>query len=141
MRKRRRYLQSKRPNADERAVPQANLPLLKLSGAAIFRAVGHGREVESRHPMVCVVKATTTPPNKPHPNPHLQQVTESLLKSIVLAKRETARPQKPELNNAAAHKRPSENAKKEAAPQVHFFPPHKGSLSSHYPLDRNYFSS
>jgi len=53
------------------------------------------------------IKATTTPPSNPHPNPPPQPGTEAHVKPIVTATRETARPQKAETKYTAAPKRAS----------------------------------
>jgi len=64
------------------------------------------------------VKATTTPPTKPHPKLPPQSVTEAPEKPVVTATRETGRPQNPELKCTAAPKRPSGKSKKKAATSV-----------------------
>jgi len=108
-------LQSKRPNAAERASPKANLSLLKLSGPVPLREDGPERGVESRRPRGGggVVNATTTLPNPPS-----QPVTEAPEKCIVTATRETARPQKPKPKTTAAPKRAAGKSKKKAAASV-----------------------
>ena len=55
--------------------------------------------MESRRPRGRVVKATTTPPTNPHPNPPPQSVTEAPEKPIVTATRENARPKKKRSSN------------------------------------------
>ena len=65
-----------------------------------------------------VVKATSTPPTNPHPNPPPQQVTEAPEQPKVTATGETSRPQKPEPKSTAAPKQTAEKSKKKAAVSV-----------------------
>ena len=63
-----------------------------------------------------VVKASTIPPSKPHPNPPPQKVTKAPSKATVTATRVTARPKKPEPKPPAAPQRaPGKSQKKAAA--------------------------
>ena len=106
-----RALAQQAPERSRKSSLQANLPLLKLSGPApTCQADGHGQGVESRRSRGRVVKATTTPLTKPHPNPPPQSVTEVPEKPTVTYTRETAGPLKPELKPTAAPKRISGKA-------------------------------
>jgi len=116
----RRLLQSKCPNAVERALTQANRPLLKLrwsvpqpsrwtwARGGITSAGGGGR----------VVKFTTTPSTNSHPNPPPQSVTEAHEKPIVTATRETAKHKKPQFKTTSPSKRTSGMSNKKAEASV-----------------------
>ena len=117
-RKRRRLLQSMRQNAAERASPQANLPLLKLSGPVPLPSRWTWARGGITSSNGGVVMATTTPPTNPHPKSLPQPVTESPEKPIVTGSRVTARPQKPEPKSKAAPKRAHGKSKKKAAASV-----------------------
>jgi len=65
-----------------------------------------------------VVKATTNPPNNPHPNPPSHQATKAPAKPTVTATRETARPKKTELKSTAAPQLDSGKSKEKAVASV-----------------------
>ena len=65
-----------------------------------------------------VVKATKTPPTKPHPDLPPQPVTEAREKPRVTAINETVRPEKPELKSTAAPIRASGKSKRNASESV-----------------------
>jgi len=109
-------LQSKRRNAAERASPQANLPLLKLSWSVPppSRSTWATGGITSSEGGV----SSRLPRLHPHTNPPLQPFTEAPEKPIVTVTRETAGPQKPELKSTAAPKRACGKSKKKAAASV-----------------------
>jgi len=94
------------------AAPKA----LRAGPSAEQRNLGEGwnHVVQGGH----VVKATTNPPNNPHPNPPPHHVTKAPAKPTVAATRETARPKKPEPKSTAAAQRASGKSKKKAVASV-----------------------
>ena len=111
-------MQSKRPSAAERASPQANLPLLKLSGPVHLPSRGS----LARGGITSSEGGVSSRLRRTHPTTHTltppHQVTMAPAKPTVTATMETARPKKPELKSTEAPQRASGKSQRKAVASV-----------------------